>query len=501
MGVDLSFTLPDIVAIGGMLVSVVMFVIMASSRTRKALSIESVLLADRSANSSQFGASFAAASSSLATVLIFFLNTSVQFGYLLFWCGATYLFGQIVFIRFLKDKVKIQTSEMTTNADFFLGKTGSIFSSRVIAFLTFFTFLAILFLEIYIGSEILRYYIGLSSNVAQLIAFTLLGLVVISYVRLGGLRVVFKTDVWQLLLMSLACIALLIFAFLQPASENQAAQRSYFEFAATGNDVIWFMAWILVVNLTLPFTQLSSWQRLAATKSTKEAYEGLIKTIPQFSIIWFIPVIAFIILNAKGLQFGSLSDVFDSVKAIDPTIAVALFPLIFVGFASALFSTADTALVALQFSISDRATFGPVIAGKSERRIGTIYLVMTSAIVALLGALYALAESYQSWFMPLIFIVFGQLTIIAPQLIYALRVHSGRWTRRSFTPAATFWNVLGLLIAWIIAVGAGVIETMWGADYAEYQEAATFLALAISTAFLALAVRISPEATASDGRA
>ena len=57
----------DIIAVIGMIFSIMMFLYLGTQSATKRMSLEAVLLADRSAKSMQFGASFAAASTSLAT--------------------------------------------------------------------------------------------------------------------------------------------------------------------------------------------------------------------------------------------------------------------------------------------------------------------------------------------------------------------------------------------------------------------------------------------------
>lgn len=491
--------LADFVAWLGMAFSVFIFVLLATKRSNDPTTIESVLLADRKVKSRQFGTSFAAASTSLATVLIFFIGTSEFYGIALLWCGATYLGGQALFLSWMKH-INIDTHDLTSNADFVLDQTQSKSAAFCIAFMTTAAFLLILFMELYVGSEILSYYFDLPTGLGKGLAFLGLGTAVILYVRLGGLKVVLRTDVWQYYLMISACLALLAFAWLVPGSENvvESTASNPWLGSATNIQLGLFMLWILILNLTLPFTQLSSWQRLAATSSTKEAWDGLKRSILGFLIIWMLPVISLVILDHKGFTTTTLSGLFDILRAGGSDLTLAFYPIIFVGFASALFSTADTALIALQFSLSDKSTFGPRISKMNERRLEQFFLIITMGTVLALAVVYGLAESgLGSWFIPLIYTIFSLLTIAAPQVIYSILERSGRIKNRDFTSASAFFNALGIvtgciiLIFTTIAVATGQIENPLG-----YQEMATYAATGSSLIGLLFAVYFAKLAPA-----
>jgi Na+/proline symporter len=483
--------LADFVAWLGMGFSVIIFILLATKKSTAPTTIESVLLADRQVKSRQFGTSFAAASTSLATVLIFFISTSQFYGIFLLWCGLTYLLGQALFLWWM-DSINIDTRALTSNADFVLDQTQSKSAARCIAAMTTSAFLLILFLELYIGSEILSYYFNLSAGLGKGLAFLGLGFTVILYVQMGGLKVVLRTDVWQYYLMICACLALLAFAILVPKATTIAeVETAVTWFGSASNlQVGLFMAWILILNFTLPFTQLSSWQRLAATSSIKEAVDGLIKSIPGFLIIWMLPVIALVLLGQKGFNSTTLSGLFDILRGGNNNLTLAFYPFIFVGFASALFSTADTALIALQFSVADRTTLGPKLDRMDERSLKRFFLIIIIITVLALAAVYSLAEAdLGSWFVPLVYTIFSLLTISGPQVIYSILERSGRIKNRDFTPLSSFFNVLGIVVGCIIlivttiAVATGKIEEPLG-----YQEIATYLATFSSIIGLFLAV-------------
>jgi len=472
----------DIIALIGMSISIMMFLYLGAQAATKKISIESVLLADRSAKSSQFGASFAAASTSLATVLIFFISTSSMFGLFLLWCGATYLLGQVLFLKLIK-AINVETSGLTTNADFVLKQMDTKRTARIISVLTASTFILILFLELYIGSEIISYYLQGIGPTGKAIAFFSLGAIVIFYVRLGGLKVVFRTDTWQLALIVVACLALFVFSIVHApvTSGSIQATKSILSVTGTPTQIIIFMLWILILNFSLPFTQLSSWQRLAATESLDQAWKGLKRSTPSFLLVWMLPVVSLVILNNKGVNVSSLSGLFDILRSGNVDYTNIIYPIIFVGFASALFSTADTAIVALQFSLSDSATFGDRLKQLNENKLRKILTFSILVIVFVLAGIYGLAEAdLGELFIPLVYTIFSQLTIIAPQVVYAMLESSGRLPAREFVPLSDRIVTGGLILAWAVLVGATIGKVTKVLPSANTQEIATYIAVAIS---------------------
>lgn len=473
----------DILALLGLLISALVFLWMARLARMRHLTIAGYLLGNRSATRREFGPSMVAASTSLATVVLFFLGTAQFYGLALLFCGVSYLAGQAIFIRLL-GRANIKTSDLTTNADFWRQFAGARFSAFAIGLLTVTAFLIILFIELYIGSVIIQYYFKDMTVWTRGIAFVGLGAIVIAYVRLGGMRIVFKTDGWQLRLMIASMIALLIFALTVPVREtnDDLAMPNIFTINATLGEVLIFWSWIALINFTLPFTQLSSWQRIAATSSVSEAWSGLLRTVPAFLTVWLIPVFAFVFLATKGYQINDLSSLLDAMREGPITVEGLLYPILFVGFASALFSTADSAMIALQLAAADKSLSGEYFYRTSEQSLRRRLLLVMVAMIVLLAVVFALAEAkLGAWFIPLVFAIFGQLTILAPQLIYALVSRLRGVAYVQFSRTGDWLNVLALLAAWMIMIVATILKATNVLPAAGTQEVATFVAVAVSS--------------------
>ena len=515
----------DLLALFGLAISCTIFYFLAREGRPKKLTVAQHLLADRTVRSRDFGLTFAAASTSLATVLIFFIQMSSAFGLTLLFCGITYLLGQMFFLALVK-KSNLDTSHLTTNADFWLAMTKDRSVAITISILTITSFVTILFVELYVGSSIVKYYIDLfsvsesgvphqgaitsdqittSTPLAAPLAFAAIGLLIILYVRLGGLNVVIRTDAWQLRLMLASMGALILFAIFTPAIVPAAAAgdataaaateatdwSQLFAFSASWNSVIVFWLFLAILNFTLPFTQVSSWQRVAASKDIGEAWMGFLKSIPAFLTLWLVPVIALVILQVKGYSISSLEGLFDAMRSSeDGFIEGILYPIMFVGFASALFSTGDTALIALQLSLADNTTFGENLATKDEVALRRVLIWGSVAVIAVLAGIFAIAEAnVGNWFMPLVYAIFGQLAIAAPCLIYVLRRASVGKRGASLTQTGSRFCVVGLLLGWATIIVATVLKGLEQLPQQYTQEVATFIGIAFSLAGLLLGLR------------
>lgn len=478
----------DGVALLGLTVCVAMFLWLAFRTRPEHLTIEGHLLASRGIDSTSFGSTLVAASTSLATVILFFVGNAEKFGLTLVFCGVTYLLGQIVFISTV-GKVGLETEDMTTNADFWRLWTTCPSVSRVISILTAVSFLIILFVELSVGSVILTYYLksftiaGVASPFARGLAFLALGLLVVGYVRTGGLSIVVRTDAWQLRLMLIAVGALLLFGILgsQQVVSNSVDWENFWSFSASWAHVFVFWAWIAMLNFTLPFTQLSSWQRLAGAESIGKAWLGLLFSIPTFLMMWIGPVIALVLLKARGYSFTEVGPLFDAMKGAGGIVAVFLFPCVFVGFACALFSSADSALIALQLSLADRSTFVDKLTSLPEVSLRRILLGASIVVILLLSSIFVTQEAnIGSWFIPIIYVIFSQLTIIGPQLAYAL------WRAKKHSPvnlstSGAIAVVLAIFAGWTILVVGALAAMSESYKDSPVQEIATFIAVAISS--------------------
>ncbi|MFQ5753620.1 MAG: hypothetical protein ACE5HI_16645, partial [bacterium] len=370
---------------------------------------------------------------------------------------------------------------------FFSFKSKSI--ALLISLITITSFLTILFVEIYIGSVLLTYYFPEDFKYGGLISFTLISVFIVGYVRLGGLKAVMQTDQWQMRILIASVFALLFASLFIPTTNNVTfIFSSLFHFSSNWSSILFFWMWILALNISLPWGQLSSWQRISSAKSDDEVWRGLKNNIINFLIVWMIPVIGFIILVAKGYKLNDLPTFFDILKSVPGLISEVFYPLIVVGFASALFSTADTAVVALGTSFVDKNALGDYLSTKSERLVKSLLTVFSVVILLMIGILFFLAKvNIGEWFMPLIYNIFGQLAIVAPLCFYALKVTNDRPLTLSTKGVVIIF--LGLLLSWFLIIYSTFLNKLYSSTH--YSEFATIFGIIISYLCLRLGLKLS----------
>lgn len=409
-------TTSDIIALTLLVFVGGLFIWHALKARSKHLTVESHMLAGRTIDKNKFGASFVVTSTSLATVLIFFLLQSKLYGLTLFFAGLTFFLGNYLFLRRI-NLSNVESKDMTSNADFWLNFSGGRKSAVAISIISFISFLIIFFIELYLGSVILSKYFGQGG---AFFAFLFLGLLTIAYVQIGGFKTIIKTDFYQAVLVGLAVFAILIFSIIMPFQPGEQISN-IFNFTASGIELFTLLALLLFLNLTVPFSQVTFWQRVASTTDKREAFKGFKKYSPLFLFIWLVPVFAFTLLIAKGFNFDSVGSFFSLIQSTAGILELILFPVIFVGLAAALFSTADSALIAIQFSLVDNTMFKSRFDKLTQKSAKKILIGASLVIILLLSVIYYLAESQlASWFIPLIFAVFGVLVIVSPLIIYGL---------------------------------------------------------------------------------
>lgn len=481
-------TFSDVTVLTALALSVVVFYLLASRARGESLTVLGYTLADRQIGQREFGASLVAASTSLATVLLFFLSTANYYGLVLLWCGLTYFLGQAIFLKYVTGK-PLLGRDIRTISDLWYGTILSPLNARLITAITVSSFLIILFVELYIGSIILTYFIRpMVPAYADALGFAFMSLLVIGYVRIGGLRGVMQTDQWQLKMLLAAVLALALFALIavpQPAASG--ATPWYFALQAGPKEIILFCVWILILNLTLPFSQLSSWQRVAAAKSPEEVWAGFKSHAKFLLFAWIVPVLAFVYLVSRGYVFGDVTQLFQALRSAGGITDGILYPIIVVGFGAALFSTADTALIALGTALADNNTFRGPLERMSEKRLRGAFTVFALLTLGVLTVVFAIAEAdVGAWFIPLIYAIFGQLVVVAPLVLYSLRRIGD--APKEISSLGSYLVAAGLLVGWVVIMVAVFIDQNQGTYiWSQLAAPASFL---ISGGFLLLGVAV-----------
>ena len=439
------FEIPELVALAGLVLSSLIFYVYAYKVNRKNLNMEGFTLSNRSLSDKQFSNTFAASSLSLATVIIFFISTHELYGLFLLVCPITFLAGQYFFFYVVK-RCKVDFGNYRTISDLVYAVFPSKKIARLITAITLTSFIGIAFIELYVGSVILTFFLP-KSALWQTFSFFALGIIVLLYIRLGGYKAIVKTDKWQLSLMMLAIGAIFVFSLFLPYSQSaNTTVNSFFYFSENPWLILIFSIQILFNNMAVSFTQLSFWQRVVASASLDEAWQGLKKSTWKTLFIWTVPILAFVLLRTKGYNINDLTNFLNFTRETSFLTSVILFPMIIVGFASALFSSADVAIIAIVHALADKNTFLKPFENLPYARFKKYLTLFTISILIVLSVLYWIKYlELTNYFVPLVYSCLGQMIMLFPVSSYAMyKISRGQYAI-NFNHNILF---LGILAGW-----------------------------------------------------
>lgn len=219
----------------------------------------------------QIGFSVAATYAAFATVFFWFIALGGNYSWLLFLIPLCLFLGNAVFV-FIVSKLSIPVGPRKTISQFVRENTQVRYLQYIVNWIiAVFLFSAVL-VEIVVGSRILASMVPNMHN-AQVIFFSVISIVVISYVVIGGLRTVIKTDFWQVISTSVGVCVLLLFVLLFMPSQEGA---SGFIYAPEINfsSLLAFVVSVFAVQFFGPLCQLQNWQRIAGSSDRKAALKG-----------------------------------------------------------------------------------------------------------------------------------------------------------------------------------------------------------------------------------
>ncbi|MFC1805499.1 sodium:solute symporter [Planctomycetota bacterium] len=228
---------------------------------------------------------------------------------------------------------------------------------------------ALLLIQFLFGSAILQDISGWSYPVCII----LIGLMLLSYVTLGGFRAVLTTDVFQWIL--IAAIVVFFFPYFLRSGAVRGAFR-HADFAGSTETVVGF----LIIGCMGVFSAPELWQRSFGARDDKSIRGGLIIAGLMLPVIGVI--LAAIGFAARGHYPGlapqsALVRVF---RGMLPSSVEALGLLLLL---SAVMSTADTALFIIAPSLSINVL--RLSEKRGARRATAVIIVITVAIAVVLG--------------------------------------------------------------------------------------------------------------------
>jgi len=461
---NFTLSLQEYLALFGVILSGCIFFLYARFYVQAENTIDGFFLANNSVSIKELSNTFSAATVSLASSIIFFICAHREYGYLM---GVGPLFlclVQFLLLRFAS-RVSLNFKQVRSIADIWSHAFSGKIIPRTIALLCAFSCLLGMFAELLVGSEIFSTFLP-DTSFYKALCFFLLGLTTLGYVRFGGYRAIIKTDTWQLFLLFLATIAMILFSIQSPILDNSTLEVVFsklFSYNASGWSLFIFLFWVCLLNVFYSVMDLAQWQRMAALKSDASASIKFLLSLWKWGVVFLLPMMCFVLLYAKGNQYDTMSEFLNIVKTQGGSLGVIWFPLIVIGFAAALFSTADTLMIAAMYALFDKH----ILLGKFERSNSTEreklikqYITGFSIILFfLLSVLYYIQHSKLSeLIIPIMYAVWGQMSVVAPLIIYAL--YRMYYNRSFIYLTKTQINIIlsSLITGWIIIL-AGSMTT------------------------------------------
>lgn len=411
----------NLIAILGLMLSSYIFYIYAKEVNKKNLTMDSFLINDGKVDKSEFSGTFAASNFSLAITLLYLMTNASVFGWFLVISPLTYLLGHYFFVGLVR-KCNLDLKNCRTLSDLVYRVYPSRSIAILITLMTASSYIMLVFLELYIGSVLFSIFLP-QGILYQTCSFLILGIIVLSYVKIGGFAAIVQTDKIQLILMLGAITAVFVFSIICPANDNTVKQIliNTTKYTSEGWFILLFSVWLTFINSIHAFGMVSNWQRLASSKDHDVSWRGLINSSWKVIFLLSATIIGFVVLNAKNYQINNLLEFLYLVRDTGGISTFILFPVLIVGFASMVFSSADVALIAIGYSLADRNSFAKHFTKLEEKQLRKIITNATLVMLLVLTVIYWLQFAVlQDLLLPLIYTISGQLAVLCPIPIFVL---------------------------------------------------------------------------------
>jgi len=367
-------------------------------------------------SSKEFANTLAASGVSLATVISFFISTYYQYGFILLLCIPTYLAGNYVFALAL-DKFKINLKANRTVGEVVKDVFQSPLIANMVDFVNLSALISIIFLELYIGSQILSM---IFNNVSAFVLFISIAVFTFIYVRHGGFKAVIRSDSIQLTLITISFILLTIYSFTTtPFASTSIFSLNYESIigVASTSEAMTLLLVMVMINFLMPFTSITHWHRVVATENYAQAKTGVKQSIIKVTTTWGLPILLVAYLLMLGYNITNIGEFFEAIFFNDSITAMLLKYLVSLSFIACIMSSIDTAIIAIVFTLKS------TIANKSKNEVqisrNINYTILGVFITQVL--LYACCLTTLKHFVLFAtFTIFGQLVILFPLVITSL---------------------------------------------------------------------------------
>lgn len=429
------------------------YIVYVINTTKKKITLDGYLLAKREVSGAGFLQSFTVVG--ISSNLIFFVEAHREYGYLMCFGPLFYVAIQLLFLCIF-NSVPINFQKVRSIADIwsqaFTGKA----IARFIAILCAWNCILIVFVEILIGTQITSVIFNIETSYKPIIFF-FFSVIILSYISYFGYNAVAKTAAFKLVMVTLAIVMISYFSINAPVLNNKTASDIFsniFSHSEDGWSLITFLIWASWLNVASAFTDISLWQRMAASVSIKESFQSFVKGLWKWFVIFMLPIMCFVILNLKGYHYDNISEFLTIVKLEGNAV---ILTLITIGIFVALFATADTSLIGAIYALVDNNTFLPKLKEVNSKKhnffVGKYLTLFILTILAVLSVLYYLVQyTTNQMITPLLYATWGQLCLIAPLIIYALFRLIRKESIYVLSQVQNVAIIAGVIFAWSIII-------------------------------------------------
>lgn len=411
---------------------------------------------------------FMASAFSLASAIYVYVEWAAYDGLFALWSPLAWTLGVFALYK-LTEKIYAVGRESWTLHSFLGDYYKNEKTAKISSLVTSSVFLLQVAAEVVVGMAVLKAFIGPDLSIIDL--SIVVGSIFIIYSLVGGLPSVLATDNLQYRLVVISIFAIFLVAINEGGSTafNHLID-SLPTFIPSGTNWIVLLS-LLALNFPLLFTDMSVWQRIAASKSVGEAKEGSRKFCWSL-LFWMSAIVIF--STAFSKSFTDVESVRPAIRMISFFSDSIAYPFLITGFIAALLSTADTFLIsAVQTIIADwkyRVNLKSVNYDSSklseeiykkmikDSRIGTLVFGIVAVLIGILSWFY-LSKLFE-----LLFVIFGLQTSLTPSVLYSLYKKEA-----SVAKEASYYSILvgviiallGLILSFNNVIILGITASLW----------------------------------------
>ncbi|KAB2881234.1 hypothetical protein F9K33_01820 [bacterium] len=380
-------------------------------------------------NSAEFSSSTVATSISLATVVLAFFELAPELGVWLFWTVITTSIG-LFCVRFVAKRIwtKLSAYDHRPTLHEFLGQE---FNSRSLymigAACTSLGFLGAFAVELTVGS---RFLASLIPEIPLWLAVSVLALIGLAYTSYGGFRAVIVTDRIQMVSIWLFLAALLGFYFYfvrghEGWAVNLANIPDEIKQFTWREELPAFLLGVWVINVPTFISDMSVWQRIAASQKPETVYRGLFSSVFISALSWGLFVVtaclAFMVIVPME-RVNPLLTLLNAIGGMNGLIPMMALFFVVLGLYGAMLSTASTQLIAVSHTVyEDLISQGRKLKERidSARELWISRLILITAALLSMGVVVILSSIGFS-IADFVFAIYGAQLGLFPSIMAAL---------------------------------------------------------------------------------